>query len=132
MSIYRYTKLEQTLPPIPVLQIQLMQPGAARKAGLVCSAILDTSSDCTLVPIALLQRVNAQIVDCAVHIPVGGVVAVAVPYVVGMTFDQYHLPALKVFGCAESDIGDTLLIGRDVMNRYQIEFNGPRLEFEIF
>lgn len=108
-----------------------MQPGAMRQTGLVCSAILDTGSDCTLIPIPLLQRVNARIVARAIQIPVGGVIAVAIPYVVGMAFDQYHLPALRVFGCSESDIGDMLLIGRDLMNRYRIEFDGPKLEFKI-
>ena len=131
MGVYRYTKLDQDLPPIPILQIQLMQPGAVRRAGLICSAILDTGSDCTLIPIPLLQRVSARIIGRVVQIPVGGVTTVAIPYVVGVAFDQHHLSALKVFGCPENDIGDMLLIGRDLMNRYRIEFDGPKLEFEI-
>ena len=32
----------------------------------------------------------------------------------------------------KNDIGDALIIGRDVMNRYRIEFDGTKLEFEIF
>lgn len=62
----------------------------------------------------------------------GGVAAIAIPYVVGMVFDRYELKACKVFGCAEHELGETPLVGRDVMNRYRIEFNGPSLEFEIF
>ncbi len=99
---------------------------------LTCSAILDTGSDCTLIPIPLLQRVNARIVGKAIRVPVCGVAASAIPYVVGMFFDQHHISALKVFGCAETDIDGMPLIGRDVMNRYRIEFDGPKLEFEVF
>ncbi|MEL7051219.1 MAG: hypothetical protein AAGM45_05490, partial [Cyanobacteria bacterium J06588_5] len=85
----------------------------------------------TLIPIPQLQRVNACIIGNALSIPVGGVLATAIPYVVGITFDQYHLPAVKVFGCSNNDINDTFLIGRDVMNQYRIEFNGPNLEFQV-
>jgi hypothetical protein len=132
MGIYRYTILAPGIPPIPILPIQLSAPEAKQGLQLTTSAILDTGSDCTLLPIPLLQRVQAQITGNAIKIPVGGNVALAIPYVVGIGFDQRSLVSFPVFGCAVAELGEMPIIGRDLMNGYKIEFDGVQLEFTIF
>ena len=44
VGLYKYTRLSPSLPPIPILQVQLFQPGASRTTALACSAILDTGN----------------------------------------------------------------------------------------
>lgn len=132
MGIYRYTLVTPSIPPIPILPVQLCPPLAKQGLRLTTSAILDTGSDCTLVPIPLLQRVQADIIGDAIRIPVCGYIALAIPYAVRLIFDQYDLPFFPVFGCSISELGEMPIIGRDLMNLYRIEFDGPQLEFTIF
>lgn len=132
MGTYRYTSLTANIPPTPIRPIQVGSPGTEERFSLNISAILDTGSDCTLIPIPLLQRVSAQITGNAIKIPVGGNVALAIPYAIALSFDQYKLAAFPVFGCSIPELGEVPLIGRDLMNGYKIEFDGPQGEFTIF
>lgn len=55
-----------------------------------------------------------------------------IPYEVGLVFDSYEHSSFQVFGCSVEEIGELLIIGRDLMNHYRIEFNGQALTFTIF
>jgi len=131
VGTYNYTFLSPEIPAIPLISVQLTTPGQYRATQLECQAILDTGSDCTLVPIPLLVQVNAQIAGRSIRIPVGGSLTIGIPYYVGLIFDSYTHPVIRVFGCPVDDIGEILLIGRDLMNQYRIEFNGSNLTFTI-
>ena len=132
MGTYPYTRLGSGIPAIPIVPVELATPGLAPLRRLACQAILDTGSDCTLVPLPLLMRVNAQVADRSTKIAVGGRLAVAIPHEVGISIDRHTQLVFRVFGCPVDDIGDLLLIGRDWMNLYHIEFKGPDLTFTIF
>jgi hypothetical protein len=132
MGTYRHTILSPEIPPIPILPIQIGAPGTNQGFRLTLSAILDTGSDCTLMPIPLLHRVGAQVTGRTVKIPVCGYVALAVSYSISLSFDQYELPFFPVFGCSVSELGEMPILGRDLMNLYRIEFDGVQSEFTIF
>ena len=132
MGTYRYTPVSSQVPRIPLISVQLKTPGVNNPAIVTCEAILDTGSDCTLVPFPFLTKVQAKIAGTKINIPVGGSQTIAVPYYVGFVFDSYNHPVFRVFCCPQNDIGEVILIGRDLMNQYRIEFDGINRTFTIF
>jgi hypothetical protein len=131
MATYRYTTLGTEIPPIPLMPLELVKPGRFESESIVGQAVLDTGSDCTLIPIPWLVQVQAQVADRAIKIPVGGRVSVAIPYEVGLRFSQYRHLVFRVYGCPVEDIGETALIGRDLLNLYRVEFDGTKGLFTI-
>ena len=55
-----------------------------------------------------------------------------IPYEVGLVFDSYEYSSFQVFACSAEEMGELLIIGRDLMNHHRIEFNGRDLTFTIF
>jgi hypothetical protein len=132
MTTHPYTPLSNQLPAIPILPLHLHPPATNPSSRHKIQGILDTGSDCTLIPIPDLIRVNARVIDRAIRVPVCGQNIIAIPYAVGITFDTNYLSACSVFGCSIEELGELSIIGRDLMNRYQILFNGSALEFTVF
>lgn len=132
MGTHQYTVLSSDIPPIPLLSVQLKTPGLQPRRSIAAQAILDTGSDCTLVPLPLLMQVNARIIGRSIQVPIAGNNAIAIPHAVGLQFDQYSYAGLEVFGCSIDDIGELLIVGRDVMNLYRIEFDGQSLVFTVY
>jgi hypothetical protein len=132
MGTYRYTYLSSEIPPIPIVPLELIKPGRFDGAlSVVGQAILDTGSDCTLVPIPWLMQVQAQVADRSMRIPVGGQVTVAIPYEVGLRFDRHRHFVFRVYGCPVEEIGEMALVGRDLLNLYRVEFDGVAGVFSI-
>jgi hypothetical protein len=124
MASYRYTRLGEEIPPIPIVPLELIKPGRFEGESIVGQGILDTGSDVTLIPIPWLMQVNAQVAERPRRIAVGGVLSLAIPYEVGIKFDRFRHYVFRVYGCPVEDIGDMALVGRDLMNLYRIEFDG--------
>jgi hypothetical protein len=120
MGTYRYISLGTDIPAIPIVPLELIQPGK-----------FDTGSDCTLVPLPWLIQVNAQIADRALRIPVCGQLSLAIPHEVGIRFDKYRHFVFRVYGCSVDDIGEMALVGRDILNLYRVEFDAPNSIFTI-
>jgi hypothetical protein len=114
------------------MPLTIATPGLDPELSFEVQAILDTGSDCTLVPFDFLSEVKAQVSDRAIRIPVGGKVALAVPYLVGLVFDRHNYPIHQVYGCSVDTIGDLLIVGRDILNLHRVDFDGPRQQFNIF
>jgi hypothetical protein len=131
MGTYRYTRLGSEIPPMPIMPLELIKPGRFEAESLVGQGILDTGSDCTLVPIPWLVQIHAQVADRALRIPVGGLATLAIPHEVGLRFDRYRHFVFRVYGCPVEDIGDIALIGRDLLNLYRVEFDGVKGIFTI-
>jgi hypothetical protein len=132
MGTYRYTSIGTEIPAIPIMPLELIQPGQLDSPSVVGQGILDTGSDCTLVPIPWLIQVNAQIADRALRIPVCGQLSLAIPHEVGIRFDRYRHFVFRVYGCSVDDIGEMTLIGRDILNLYRVEFDAPNGVFAIY
>lgn len=64
-------------------------------------------------------------------IPVCGIEVSAVLFFVGLTFGQHELSNIRIYGVGTEEIGTAGLIGRDILNRFRIDFNGPELTFDI-
>lgn len=131
MGTYRYTRIGSEIPAIPIIPLELIKPGRFEQPSVIGQAILDTGSDCTLIPIPWLMQVQAQVADRPIRIPVGGLVTLAIPYEVGLRFDQHRHLVFRVYGCPVDEIGDLAIVGRDLLNLYVVEFNGLEGVFSI-
>jgi hypothetical protein len=131
MGTYRYTSVSADIPAIPIMPLELIQPGKFEHPSVVGQAILDTGSDYTLVPIPWLIQVNAQVADRALRIPVCGQLSLAIPHEVGIRFDRYRHFVFRVYGCSVEDIGEMALVGRDILNLYRVEFDAPNGVFAV-
>ncbi len=131
VGTYNYTLVSTSIPAIPLISVQLKSPSSSSKS-IICQAILDTGSDCTLVPIPLVLKVKGKIVNSSINIPFGGRMTVGIPYEVGLILDRYDYSKFQVFAAPIEDLGELLIIGRDLMNQHRIEFNGKDLTFTIF
>jgi hypothetical protein len=129
---YSYTALSSGIPAIPIMPVTIATPGLNPDISLELQAILDTGSDCTLIPFDFLAKVHAQVCDRAIRIPVGGETALAVPYLVGLVFDCQAYSVHQVYGCPMENIGKLLIIGRDILNYHWIEFDGLQQIFTVF
>lgn len=132
MGTYSYTFVSTTIPPIPLISVTLKSPCSNSDPSVKCQGILDTGSDCTLVPIPLLAKVNGKAKKGSVRIPFSGQITLGIPYEVGLVFDRYEHSSFQVFGCSVEEMGELLIIGRDLMNHHRIEFDGQALTFTIF
>ena len=132
MSSYTYVSLGTEIPPAPLIQVKLFSPGENNLQFVNCTAFLDSGSDCTLVPLDLLIKVNALI--CGTKEIVQGTNqgnTIVIPYFIGLSFDRFVYPAVKVRGCSSEALGGIILIGRDILNNFILELNGKELTYTI-
>ncbi|MDJ0650477.1 MAG: hypothetical protein QNJ60_17420 [Xenococcaceae cyanobacterium MO_188.B19] len=132
MGTYSYTFVSTANPPIPLISVTLKSPRSNSAPSVKCQGILDTGSDCTLVPIPLLAKVRGKPKKGSVRIPFSGQMTLGIPYEVGLVFDSYEHSSFQVFACSVEEMGELLIIGRDLMNHHRIEFNGQALTFTVF
>lgn len=110
----------------PCLDVTLMNPVDSQK-HFVCKAIIDTGSDLTFFPIKNLQFIGAKAdgPDEVVE-GIGGCIRTR-PFAVSMILDGMSLTDETVYGWKL----EKALIGRDLINRWLIDLNGPRQSFII-
>jgi hypothetical protein len=131
VGVYAYQTLGEEIPAMPILTIQLFQPSNLRSRHLDCPSIIDTGSDCTLLPLSVLMNAKGKPIQGMRRIPVCGVEVMGIPVMAGMVFGQYKLVKVRVYGVSSEEIGDFGLIGRDILNQFKIEFDGPGMQFDI-
>jgi hypothetical protein len=122
---FRYSAARH--PPIPAVTLDLVSEDGSRAIhGL--EGQLDTAADVTVVPLPLLARLGVTPVR---HVPAHGFGGAA--YTLGMYRVRLRIPnvgdlSLEVLGHSAED---AVLVGRDVLNRYRVTFDGPNLVAEF-
>ncbi len=129
MCSYNYTSLGEQ-PEAPLIEIQITSLEATNPKTVSWTAFLDTGSDCTLVPLDALNRIQAKIASSKVDVfGVGGKKSTVYPYYVAFTMDSLTLPLVRVYGCPIQDTNGIVIVGRDLLNQYCIQFDGPKHTF---
>ena len=93
-------------------------------------ALIDTGASGTLLRRSDYQALGLRKIGDAEDIGGIGGAAKAEPTIVNITFEGFNFPNFPVMA-ATTDHLPVTLIGRDLLNRYLLECNGPLLEFEI-
>jgi predicted aspartyl protease len=112
--------------PAPAVDVILEWGGRRR----MVRALIDTGASGTLLRLAEYVDLRLQKIGDAEDVGGVGGAGKANPTVVNLTFEGILLPNFPVMAWTTHDLQVTL-IGRDILNRYVLECNGPALEFEI-
>ncbi|MCB0191007.1 MAG: hypothetical protein KDJ65_03610 [Anaerolineae bacterium] len=114
-------------PAMPSFEIYLGYPDEALGVGPL-TAILDTGADSTLIPISLLNQVGAPLSDEARLRSHWGEWRTVSLFTVDIGLDNVRLPAVEVIG---DEQGEEIIVGRNILNRLKILFDGPSNRVEI-
>jgi predicted aspartyl protease len=116
-----------THPPAPFVNLTAAAPGAAA-TGLRVRAQIDTGAFMTVIPLALATQAGLlQVRELPVE-GLGGAVFLFPTFLVEFAIDGLSPVTVEVMASPnEPDI----LLGRDVLNRYQIELDGPAQELTV-
>lgn len=124
MITFPYSSLYD--PAIPVCEITLM--GANQEERVTLPGIIDTGADATLVPIIHLQAIGARRVFEAGLRSQWGERRSVFLYLVDIGIADIVLHGMYIVG---DDIGEELVIGRDVLNRLCLTLDGPALQMRL-
>ncbi|MBL7064620.1 MAG: hypothetical protein ISS49_10525 [Anaerolineae bacterium] len=117
--IHHYAKT--WYPPMPVLEIWLGYPEESLSLGPYI-AIVDTAADGTIIPIGLIERLEAPFVDDVRLRSQWGEWHRARMFTVDIGVGSLCLPAIEVVGDERSD---EIILGRNVLNRLRLLLDGP-------
>ncbi len=128
----KYTEIPNS-PSIPLIKLQIRQ--SESMTLIVSQGVLDTGSDCTLVPFSIISQLQAVKLirgrNTSVIYGVGKQKIIVVPYRVQISFNYREFIKIKVYACPDSDTDGLIILGRNFLNRYCITFNGRSKTFLI-
>lgn len=126
-ALYTYPYDQRYQPAMPVVEVTLSKSGSGIAERLYL-ALLDSGADGTLVPVNLLEEINARQVGTARIRGVLGESQVADVFVVSLRIGPHLLGAVRVIAGAE---GDEIILGRNVLNQLVVTLNGLASTVEI-
>jgi hypothetical protein len=121
MVRFRYSK--QLVPPAPFAQVTLIRPGADSRLVELFPAQLDTAADCTVIPQDLVSQLDLQPTGSKLVQGFAGVIQQRTTFGVSLQFRGHEQRVL--LNCIADDAEPYVLIGRDMLNRFRIQFDGP-------
>jgi predicted aspartyl protease len=108
-------------PPTPILPVIFSAAAEELRIGPL-TAIVDTGADVTLVPTAYLRRIAAPVIAEAYARGVWGERRLVPVYLVDITMGSNMLPGIYAVG---DDLGDEIILGRNVLNQMRLLLDGP-------
>jgi hypothetical protein len=131
-SNFPYTKVEG-ISPIPILNIYLQNPSNTNLSMIFDGAILDTGSDLTIISYEIVSKLQLRTIDSQKLIPFRGLgrETQGIPYLINLSFDDQDYIRSRVIAVPEDILHGEAIIGRNILNRHCITFDGPKLVFTI-
>ncbi|WP_310489049.1 hypothetical protein [Chamaesiphon sp. VAR_69_metabat_338] len=131
-SNFSYTRVEG-ISPIPILNIYLQNPLDPELSMDFDFAILDTGSDITIISYEIVSKLQLRQIDNQKSIPFRGLgrETLGIPYLINLSFDDRDYARSKVFAVPEDILQGEAIIGRNILNRHCITFDGRKLVFTI-
>lgn len=108
-------------PSMPVLDIDVSRPGSDVPFATL-EAVIDTGVDGTLLPLDILEHINAAFVDRAYLRGITGHRQTVNLYLVTLRLSRLRIAGVRV---AALPPGSTAILGRDVLNQLDITLHGP-------
>lgn len=113
-------------PPAPVVEITIANT-LNRRLRQVMPALLDTGADITAIPHHTVEPLQLYPIGRLQFEDLHAETSYVFTYKVRIAFEGLSIPQLEVIPTGL----DFAIIGRDVLNRYDIQLNGPALSFAI-
>lgn len=124
----------QRLPPAPVLEVKLSQPGEIAQTEAM-AALIDTGGDFTTAPLNWLLQIDAPEVRWAYLRGLWSEQRPVTLYLVDLHLEHSVLPGVEVIGIEEDDIevedDREIVLGRNVLNQLILLLDGPHRQTEI-
>lgn len=132
MPDFSYTKVGD-ISPIPIVSIYLQNPNNTLLSTTFDCAILDTGSDVTIISYEIVSKLQLRAIDSQKSVPFRGLgtEAQGVPFLIQLSFDDRNYIRSRVIAIPDALLNGEAIIGRNILNRYVISFNGPKLTFTI-
>ena len=116
------------VPPAPVLRVHLAEPTVSPRVGPM-PALIDTGSDATFVPTALLEKLDVPVIYATgVRSHLGDSVRRVLVYKVDILIKTLRLSSIEVVG---DDWGNEIIIGRNALNKMRLVLEGPKQVTEL-
>jgi predicted aspartyl protease len=123
MSNYSFAYNRKYDPPAPIIEIRLR---SLYGISNLLQAFVDSGADGTVVPLTILQSINAVYADKAYLTGSTGA-----PQRVGLYEVQVQIGADIVYGINAAAYGEEIIVGRDVLNQLTVLLDGPLATCEI-
>ena len=123
---YSYQSLEPGIPKAPIIPIQLTRPDwQTPLRSITIDAFLDTGSDCTLVPLAVISTLQLQVSrSTAIIQGIGGEADQSIAAYLNLTIGDITIRAVKVYGYSGDLLNNQIILGRNILNQCCVEFDG--------
>jgi hypothetical protein len=132
MASFPYIEIAPDRPAIPATKIYFVNFCKPEKTAVNDCGVLDTGSDVTVVPMSLVSSLKARSIKAtASTFKLLGEIVVGVPFFVKLSFDNSTFIKSKVFAVPDRVLNGEVIIGRNVLNRYVITFDGREEIFTI-
>ncbi len=107
------------LPAFPVLEIRIS--ASDPDSGREITALIDSGSDATQIPLSILRAIGAREVDRRWVKDLAGIRYSVGVFGVQILIGDIVMPAMEVVGRSGTD---EVIIGRDILNQYIVTLNG--------
>jgi len=124
----RYNYNRQVVPPAPFVHVTISRPNDSTVSAADLPAQLDTGADFSVIPSSLVERLQLVQLDQAPVAGFGGHVTLAPTYLIGLSVRPFDAFVVRVIADRDEPF---VLLGRDVLNRFEIVLEGPKLVVEI-
>ena len=113
-------------PPGPIVPVQV-RPAGRLEPIQTKPGELDTGSDITVIPDALVDNLRLRAEDSVLMIGYDDIATERTTYSVDLEIAEYKLESVRVVAAPRN----TILLGRDILNRFIITLDGKALTFEM-
>jgi predicted aspartyl protease len=112
---------------MPICEIMMGREGEVANFGPF-EALLDTGADFTIVPLQYLEDIGAQITGFDIAKGVWGEEREVEIYGMSLSLSNKRFNAIEVIA---DEIGEEVILGRNILNWLRITFDGPAQYVEI-
>ena len=112
--------------PAPAIDVVLRSPRRSAQA-ISMRAILDTGAGITVIPLALVAELQLQVEERIVLVGYDNAITESETCLVNLEMVGYTFRAVSVVAAPRA----TVLLGRDILNRFRITLDGKAQTFEM-
>jgi len=123
----RYNDNQQMSPPAPFVPV-LIGPPSDDSVARELPAQLDCAADRSVIPWSVVEALALPQLDELPVLGFGGHLTTAATFLIDLAVRGFPAVTVEVFGNRDEPF---VILGRDVMNRFRVVLDGPRLVLEL-